>query len=131
MVWYSYLFKNFPQFVGIYTIKGFDIINKADFFLVFPCFFNDPTDVSNLISGFSVFSESSLNIWNFMVLVLLKPGLENFEHCLSGKESTCSSRGHRFDPWVGKIPWRRKWQPTPVFLPGKSHGQRSLPGYSP
>ena len=74
--------KNFPQFVVIYTVKGFDIVNKAevDVFLELSCFFNDSTDVGNLISGSSAFSKSSLNIWKFMVHVLLNPGLENFEH---------------------------------------------------
>ena len=82
MVWYSHLLKNFPQFVVIHTVKGFDIVNKAevDVFLAFPYFFDDPTDVGNLISGSSAFSKSSLNIWKFMVHVLLKPGSENFEH---------------------------------------------------
>ena len=85
MVWYSYLLKNFPQFVVIYTVKGFDIVKKAevDVFLVFSCFFFDPMDVVKLISGSSAFSKSSLNIWNFMVYILLKPGLENFEHCFA------------------------------------------------
>ena len=79
MVWYSHLFQNFPQFIVIHTVKGFGIVNKAevDIFLELSCFFNDPMDVSNLISGFSAFSISSLNIWEFMVHVLLKPGLEN------------------------------------------------------
>ena len=74
--------KNFPQFVVIYTVKGFDIVNKAevDVFLELSCFFNDSTDVGNLISGSSAFSKSSLNIWKFTVHVLLKTGLENFEH---------------------------------------------------
>ena len=82
MVWYSHLLKNFPQFVVIHTVKGFGIVNKAevDVFLELPCFFDDPTDVGNLISGFSAFSKSSLNICKFSVHVLLKPGLENFEH---------------------------------------------------
>ena len=82
MVWYSHLFKNFPLFVVIHTVKGFGIVNKAevDVFLELPCFFNDPTDVDNLISGSFVFSKSNLNIWNFTVHVLLKSGLENFEH---------------------------------------------------
>ena len=81
MVWYPHLLKNFPQFVVIHTVKGFGIINKAvDIFLELSCFFADPTDVDNLISGSSVFSKSSLNIWKFTVHVLLKPGLENFEH---------------------------------------------------
>ena len=82
MVWYSRLFKNFKQFVVIHTVKGFGIINKAevDIILVLSCFINEPTDVGNLLSGSSAFSKSSLNIWNFSVHVLLKPGLENFEH---------------------------------------------------
>ena len=76
MVWYSHLLKNFPQFVVIHTVKGFDIVNKAevDACLEFSCFFYDPTDVGNLISGFSTFFKSNLNIWKFMVQVLLKPG---------------------------------------------------------
>ena len=82
MVWYSHLLKNFPQFVMIHTLKGFGIFNKAeiDVLLELSCFFADPTDVGNLISDSSAFSKSSLNIWNFTVHVLLKPGLENFEH---------------------------------------------------
>ena len=82
MVWYSHLFKNFPQFVVIYTVKGFRVINKAevDVLLEFSRFFDDPKDVGNLISGSSAFSKSSLNIWKLTVNVLLKPGLENFEH---------------------------------------------------
>ena len=82
MVWYSNLFKNFPQFIVIHTVKGFGIVNKAeiDVFLVHSCFFDDPMDVGNLISGSSAFPKTSLNIWNFTVHILLKPGLENFEH---------------------------------------------------
>ena len=82
MVWYSHLLKNFPQFVVIHTVKGFGIVNKAevDVFLEFSCFFGDPTDVGNLISGSSAFSKYSLNIWRYTVHVLLKPGLENLEH---------------------------------------------------
>ena len=77
-----YLFMNFPQFVVIHTVKGFGIVNKAevDVFLGFSCFFDDPMDVGSLISGSSAISKSSLNIWNVMVHILLKPGLENFEH---------------------------------------------------
>ena len=79
MVWYYHLLKNFPQFVVIHTIKGFGIVNKAEvnIFLELSCFCNDPTDVGNLISGSSAFSNSSLNIWKFMVHALLKPGMEN------------------------------------------------------
>ena len=82
VVWYSDLFQNFPQFIVIHTFKVFGIVNKAeiDVFLELSCFFDDPADVGNLISASSVFSKSSLNIWKFMVHVLLKSGLENFEH---------------------------------------------------
>ena len=82
MVRYSHLLKNFPQFVVIHTVKGFGIVNKAevDVFLECFCLFDDPIDVDNLISGSSAISKSSLNVWKFTVHVLLKPGLENFEH---------------------------------------------------
>ena len=81
VVWYTHLLKNFPQFVVIHTVKGFSVVNKAevDVFLELSCFFNDPADVGNLISGSSAFSKSSLDIWTFMVHVLLKPDLENVE----------------------------------------------------
>ena len=84
MVWYSHLSQNFPQFIVIHTVKGFGIVNKAeiDVFLELSCFFDDPLDVGNLISGSSAFSKTSLNIWTFMVHILLKPGLENFEYYL-------------------------------------------------
>ena len=80
MVWYSHLFKNFPQSVVIHTVKGFSIVNEAgvDVFLELSCFFNDPTDVGNLISGSSAFSKSSLYIWKFSVHVLLKPSWQDF-----------------------------------------------------
>ena len=80
MVWYSHLLKNFPQFIVIHTVEGFGIVNKAkiDVFLELSCFLHDPADVGNLISGSSAFSKTSLNIWKFMVHVLLKPGLENY-----------------------------------------------------
>ena len=82
MIWYSHLLKNFPQFVVIHTVKGCSVVNKAevDVFLELLCFFYDLADVGNLISGSSAFSKSSLNIWKFMVHILLKPGLEDFEH---------------------------------------------------
>ena len=86
MVLYSHLFNNFPQFAVIHTVKGFGVINKAkvDVFLEFYCFFDDPADVGNLISGSFAFPKTSLNIWKFTIRVLLKPGLENFEHYLAG-----------------------------------------------
>ena len=80
MVWCSHLLENFPQFVVIHTVKGFGIADKADVFLELSCFFDDPVDVGNLISGSSAFSKSSLNIWKFTVHILLKPGLEIFKH---------------------------------------------------
>ena len=84
MVWYSHLFQNFPQFLVIHTVGGFGIVNKAeiDVFLELSCFFHDPADVGNLISGSSAFSNTSLKIRTFTVHILLKPGLENFEHYL-------------------------------------------------
>ena len=82
MVWYSHFLMNFPQFVVIHTVKGFGIVNKAeiDVVLELSCFFDDSVDVGNLISGSSAFPKTSLNIWKFMVPVLLKPGLESFDH---------------------------------------------------
>ena len=82
MVWYSHLLKKFPQFVVIQTVKDFSVVieTEVDVFLEFSCFFDDPEDVGNMISGSSAFSKTSLNIWKLRVHVLLKPGLENFEH---------------------------------------------------
>ena len=91
MVWYSHLFKNFPQFVVIHTAKGFGIVNKAevDIFLKLSCFFYDVMDVGNLISASSAFSKPSLNIWELMVHILLKLGLENFEHYFANVRDEC------------------------------------------
>ena len=82
MVWYAHLFQNFSQFIVIHTVKGFGIVNKAEIyvFLELSYFFDDPADVCNLISGSSAFSKTILNMWKYTVQVLLKPGLENFEH---------------------------------------------------
>ena len=93
VVWYSCLFKNFPQFIVIHIVKGFGIVNKAeiDVFLELFCFFDDPADVGNSISGSSAFSKSSLNIWKFTVHILLKPGLENFEHYFTSMWDECNS----------------------------------------
>ena len=91
VIWYSHLFQNFPQFVVIHTVKGFDILNKTetDVFLELSCFFHGPADVGNLICGSSAFSKTSLNIWKFTVHVLLKPGLENFEHYFASVWDEC------------------------------------------
>ena len=92
VAWYSHLFNNFPQFVVIYTIKGFSIVSEAevDVFLEFSFFFYDPVNVGNLISGFSPFSISRLNIWKFLVHVLLKPSLENVGHDLASMWNECN-----------------------------------------
>ena len=92
MVWYAHLYKNFPQFVVIHTVKGFGIVSKAerDIFLELSCFFNDPMDVGNLISGSSAFSKTSLNFWKFSVHGLRKPGLENFEHYFASMQDECN-----------------------------------------
>ena len=93
MVLYSHLFQNFPQFIVMHTVQGFGIVNKAeiDVFLELSCFFHDPVDVDNLISGSSAFSKTSLNIRKFMVHILLKPGLENFEHYFTSMSDECNN----------------------------------------
>src|SRR5574341_1998869 len=92
VVCYSHLFPNFPQFIVIHTVKGLRIVSKAeiDVFLELSCSFDDPKDVGNLISGSSAFSKTSLNIWKFMAHVLLKPGLENFEHYFTCMYDECN-----------------------------------------
>ena len=92
VVWHSHVFQNFPQCIVIHTVKGIGIVNKAeiDVFLKLSCFFDDPTDVGNLTSVSSAFSKSSLNIWEFMVHLLLKPGLENFEHYFASVWDECN-----------------------------------------
>ena len=119
VVWYSHLFQNFPEFIVIHTVKGFGIVNNAeiDFFLEFFCFFNDPVDVGNLISGSSAFSKTSLNIWKFMAHILLKPGLENFEHYFASVWDECSC----VEVWLFfgiafLWDWNANW-PFPVLWP--------------
>ena len=90
VVWYSHLLKNSPQFVVIHAVKGFSVVNEADVFLELSCFFYDSTDVRNLISASSAFSKSSLNIWKFMVHVLSKPSLENFQHHFASLRDECN-----------------------------------------
>ena len=91
VVWYSHLLQNFPQFIVIHTVEGSGVVNKAeiDVFLERSCFFDDPADIGNLISGSSAFSKTSLNIWKFMVQVLLKSGLETFEHYVTSVWDEC------------------------------------------
>ena len=117
VVWYSHVFQNFPQFIVIHTVIGFSIVNKAeiDVFLEFSCFFDDPADVGNLISGSSDFSKTSLNIWKFTVHILLKPGLENFEHYFASVWDECNCAV------VWKViaflwDWNENW-PFPVLWP--------------
>ena len=92
MVWYSHLFQNFPEFIVIHTVKGLGIVNKTevDVFLELSCLFGDPTDVGNLFSGSPAFSKTSLNIWKFLIQVLLKPHLENFEHYFASVRDECN-----------------------------------------
>ena len=92
MVWYSHLFKSFPQFVMIHTVKGFSVVDKTevDVFLESPCFLYDLVNVGNIISGSSAFSKPSLNIWKFSVHVMLKPSLEDFEHNLTSMGDKCN-----------------------------------------
>ena len=119
VVWYSHLFKNFPQFVVIHTVKGFGIVNKAevDVFLEHSCFFNDPRDVGNLISGSSAFSKSSLNIWKFTVYILLKPGVENFEHYFASMWDECNCAVvWAFFGTAFLWDWNENW-PFPVLWP--------------
>ena len=117
VVWYFYLLKSFPHFVVIHMVKSFGIVNKAeiDVLLKLSCFFNDPVDVGNLISGSSAFSKSSLNLWKFLVHILLRPGLENFEHYFASvwDKCNCAVVGTFFDIaflWD----WHENW-PFPVL----------------
>ena len=119
VVWYSCLLQNFPQFIVIYTVRGFGVVNKAeiDVFLELSCFFNDPVDVGNLISGSSAFSKTSLNIWKFSVHVLLKPGLENLEHYFTSMWDKCNCVvAWAFFGIAFLRDWNEKW-PFPVHWP--------------
>ena len=119
VVWYSHHFKNFLHLVVIHTVKRFGIVNKAevDVFVELSCFFNDPEDVGNLISGSSAFSKSSLNIWKFTVHMLLKPSLENFEHYFASMWDECSCAVvWAFFGIAFLWDWNENW-PFPVLWP--------------
>ena len=119
VVWYSHLLKNFPQFIDIHTIKGFGIVNKAetDVFLELSCFLDDPADVGNLISGSSAFSKTNLKIWKFMVHILLKPGLENFEHYFTNVWDECNCAVVWVFFGIAFLwDWNENW-PFPVLWP--------------
>jgi len=119
LVWYSHLFQNFPQFVVIHTVKGFSIVNEAevDVFLEFLCFLIDPADVGNLSSDSSAFSKSSLNIWKFLVPVLLMPSLENFAHYFASVWDECNyAVAWAFFGIAFLWDWNENW-PFPVLWP--------------
>ena len=117
VVWYFHFFQNFPQFLVIHIVKGFGTVNKADVFLELSCFFDDPADVGNLISGSSAFSKTSLNIWKFMVHVLLKTGLENFEHYFASVWDECNCAVvWAFFGIAFLWDWNENW-PFPVLRP--------------
>ena len=119
VAWYSHLFQNFPQFIVIQTVKDSGIVNKAeiDVFMELSCFFDDPADVGNLISGSSAFSKTSLNIWKFTVHILLKPGLENFEHYFTSVWDECNCAVvWAFFGVAFLWDWNENW-PFPVLWP--------------
>ena len=119
VVWYSHLFQNFPQFVVVYPVKGFGMVNKAevDIFLELSCFSDDPEDVGNLISGSSAFSKSSLNIWKFTIHILLKPGLDNFKHYFTSVWNGCNyAVVGAFFGIAFLWDWNENW-PFPVLWP--------------
>ena len=119
VLWYSHLFQNFPQLIVIHTVKGFGIINKAevDVFLELSCFFDDPADVGSLISGSSAFCKISMNIWKLMVYVLLKHGLENFEHYFTSVLDECNCAVvWAFFGIAFLSDWNENW-PFPILWP--------------
>ena len=119
VVWHSHLLNNFLQLLVIHTVKGFGIVNKAklDLFLELSCVFSDPMDVGNYISGVSAFSKSILNIWKFMFHILLKPGLENFEHYFTSVRDECNCAVvWAFFAIAFLWDWNENW-PFPVLWP--------------
>ena len=118
VVWYSHLFKNFPQFVVVHTVKGFSIVNEADVFLEFPCFLYDPRNGDKLASGSSAFSRPNLYLWKFSVQVLVKPSLKHFKHNLTSmlNEQYCTIVWTFFEiallwDWNENWPFPVLWQP--------------------
>ena len=119
VVWYSHLFQNFPQFFVIHTVEGFSVVNKAeiDVFLELSTFFDEPEDIGNLTSGSSAFSKTSLNIWKFLVHILLKPSLENFEHYFTNVWDECNCAVvWAFFGIAFLRDWNKNW-PFPVLWP--------------
>ena len=117
VIWYPHVFKNFPQFVVIHTVKSFSVVNEADVFLEFSCFFYVPLNVDNLISGSSAFSKSYLYIWKFSVHKLLKPSFKDFEHNLASMWNECNCTVFwRFFGIAFFGDWNEKW-PFPVLWP--------------
>ena len=119
VIWYYHLFKNFPQFVVIHTVKSFSVVNEAevDIFLELSCFYYDPVDIGNLISGSSAFSKSSMNIWKFLVHVLLKTSLENFDHYFASMWDECNHEVvWTFFGIAFLWDWNENW-PFPVLWP--------------
>ena len=119
VVWYSHLFQNFPQFVVIHTVKGFGVANvsEIDVFLELSCFFCDPADVGNLISGFCAFYRSNLSIWKFLVHLLLKPGLKDFQHNLASMGNDCNCAAVWAFFGIALLwDWNENW-PFPVLWP--------------
>ena len=136
VVWYSHLFKNFPQFVVIHTVKGFSVVNEAEvgIFLEFPCFLWSNRrwrfDLWFLLYSL-LHSSSSLKLRHCIPLKCLVYPLERASQWLRWQRISLQCGRPGSNPWVGKIPWRRAWLPTPVFLTRESHGQRGLAHYSP
>ena len=117
VVWYSYNFKNFSQFVVIHTVKGFSIVNEAvDVFLEFLCFLYDPTNVGSLISGSSAFSKPSLHIWKLLVHVLLKPSLKDFEHNLTSMWKWAQVYSSKWKWFSSIVVWTIPWSEMSVGL---------------
>ena len=138
MVWHSYVSKSFPKFVMIHTVKGFSVVNETeiDVFLKFPFFFYNPANVGNLNSSSSSFYKPTLDIWKFLVHIMLKPSMQDFKHDLTSMGASLVAQTVKHLPamWETWVPFLGQEDPLEkemALLPGKSHGRRSLIGYSP